>query len=137
MRSLSTSAFGQPSETKLTRGGRSLPRVGLGFSMGKGPSRAYGWGQAPLGRPQSGTGACDGRHCIFIISAYMEGVARDRAADRGCTGGGEVADDVGPPGEIPRGFRFLGCVRQQGPSAIRGWMSAGTSVFLAPPRGRN
>jgi len=34
------------------------------------------------------------RHCIFIISAYMEGVARDRAADRGCTGGGEVADDV-------------------------------------------
>src|SRR6185312_16129878 len=44
------------------------------------------------------------RHCIFIISAYMNAVARDRAADRGCTGGGEVADDVGPPGEIPRGF---------------------------------
>jgi hypothetical protein len=34
----------------------------------------------------------------------MSAVARDRAADRGCTGGGEVADDVGPPGEIPRGF---------------------------------
>jgi len=43
-----------------------------------------------------------------MMIAYMEAVARDRAADRGCTGGGEVADDTGPPGEIPRGFSFSG-----------------------------
>jgi len=41
-----------------------------------------------------------------MMIAYMEAVARDQAADRGCTGGGEVADDTGPPGEIPCGFSF-------------------------------
>jgi hypothetical protein len=41
-----------------------------------------------------------------MMIAYIDAVARDRAADRGCTGGGEVADDTGPPGEIPRGFSF-------------------------------
>ena len=50
----------------------------------------------------------------------MDGVARDRAVDRGCTGGGEVADDVGPPGEIPGGFRFLGRALDGRPGAI-GW----------------
>jgi hypothetical protein len=60
----------------------------------------------------------------------MNAVARDRAADRGCTGGGEVADDVGPPGEIPRGFRFLGRRSQQRPGG--GWMNAATLVLLAP-----
>ena len=33
-------------------------------------------------------------------------VARDRAADRGCTGGCDGAEDVGPPGEIRGGFSF-------------------------------
>src|SRR5215831_9325216 len=33
-------------------------------------------------------------------------VVRDRASDRGCTGGSEGASDVGPPGEIPGGFSF-------------------------------
>jgi hypothetical protein len=33
-------------------------------------------------------------------------VARDRAADRGCTGSCDGADDVGPPGEIRGGFSF-------------------------------
>jgi hypothetical protein len=28
---------------------------------------------------------------MFTIGAYISGVARDRAADRGCTGGGKVA----------------------------------------------
>src|SRR5215813_3727056 len=104
MRSLSTSAFGQPSETKLTRGGRSLVGVvECGFSMREGLAEPRDGGKrCSVG--EAGTGACDGRHCIFIISAYMDGVARDRAADRGCTGGGEVADDDRPPGEIPRGF---------------------------------
>src|SRR6476660_7068020 len=37
---------------------------------------------------------------IFII------VARDRAADRGCTGSCDGAEDVGPPGEIRGGFSF-------------------------------
>ena len=41
-----------------------------------------------------------------MISAYMDAVARDRAADRGCTGGGEVVDDVGPPGTPRVGFCF-------------------------------
>src|SRR3954451_17920287 len=43
-------------------------------------------------------------------------VARDRAADRGCTGSCDGAEDVGPPGEIRGGFSFrvlqrteLGC----------------------------
>src|SRR5947208_1978500 len=69
----------------------------------------------------------------------MNAVARDRAADRGCTGGGEVADDVGPPGEIPRGFRFLGRRSQPRPGGTRGWMNAGTLALPAfgsrpPPR---
>ena len=33
-------------------------------------------------------------------------VARDRAADRGCTGSCDGAEDVGPPGEIRGGFSF-------------------------------
>jgi hypothetical protein len=33
---------------------------------------------------------------MFMIAAYMEAVARDRAADRGCTGGGKVAGRHGP-----------------------------------------
>lgn len=33
---------------------------------------------------------------MFTIAAYMEAVARDRAADRGCTGGGKVAGRRGP-----------------------------------------
>ena len=48
-------------------------------------------------------------------------VARDRAADRGCTGGCDGAEDVGPPGEIRGGFSFWvsqrmelrWCVRRQ------------------------
>jgi len=39
-----------------------------------------------------------------MIFAYMEVVVRDRASDRGCTGGSEGAVNVGPPGEIPGGF---------------------------------
>src|SRR5262245_19755650 len=39
-----------------------------------------------------------------MIFAYMEVVARDRASDRGCTGGSEGAINLGPPGEIPGGF---------------------------------
>src|SRR5215470_18837536 len=38
--------------------------------------------------------------------AYMEAVARERASDRGCTGGSEVADDMGPPGSPVRVFIF-------------------------------
>jgi hypothetical protein len=68
-----------------------------------------------------------------MIFAYMSGVARDRAADRGCTGGGEVADDEGPPGEIPRGFRFLGRGSPAGARAGQGGrMDARISVLLAP-----
>jgi hypothetical protein len=43
-----------------------------------------------------------------MISAYMTGVVRDRASDRGCTGGSEGAVNVGPPGEISGGFSFAG-----------------------------
>jgi len=39
-----------------------------------------------------------------MIFAYMEIVVRDRASDRGCTGGSEGAINVGPPGEILGGF---------------------------------
>jgi len=35
---------------------------------------------------------------MFMMAAYMEAVARDRAADRGCTGGGKVAGRHGPAG---------------------------------------
>ena len=42
-----------------------------------------------------------------MIFAYMEIVVRDRASDRGCTGGSEGAINVGPPGEILGGFSFL------------------------------
>jgi len=41
-----------------------------------------------------------------MIFAYMEIVVRDRASDRGCTGGSEGAINVGPPGEILGGFSF-------------------------------
>ena len=41
-----------------------------------------------------------------MISAYVEGVVRDRASDRGCTGGSEGAVNVGPPREISGGFSF-------------------------------
>jgi hypothetical protein len=41
-----------------------------------------------------------------MIFAYMAIVVRDRASDRGCTGGSEGAVNVGPPGEIPGGFSF-------------------------------
>ena len=43
MRSLSTSAFGQPSETKLTLSARSACGEGCGFSMPEGlPERVAG-----------------------------------------------------------------------------------------------
>src|SRR5258707_6807156 len=53
-----------------------------------------------------------------MISAYIHGVVRDRASDRGCTGGSEGAVNVGPPGEISGGFSFArlpvpGCARQR------------------------
>ena len=53
-----------------------------------------------------------------MISAYIDGVVRDRASDRGCTGGSEGAVNVGPPGEISGGVSFarlpvLGCSRQR------------------------
>jgi hypothetical protein len=53
-----------------------------------------------------------------MISAYIDGVVRDRASDRGCTGGSEGAVNVGPPGEISGGFSFAGlpvpgCARQR------------------------
>jgi hypothetical protein len=51
-----------------------------------------------------------------MMIAYMKNVARDRAADRGCTGGGEVADDMGPPGEVPRGFSFFWAFRAPDPA---------------------
>src|SRR5262245_36169123 len=56
-----------------------------------------------------------------MIAAYMEVVVRDRASDRGCTGGSEGAGDVGPPGQIPGGFSFsrawtqLRAARARGP----------------------
>lgn len=44
----------------------------------------------------------------------MKAVARDRAADRGCTGGGEVADDAGARREkIPGGLLFSGPGRRR------------------------
>src|SRR5258708_37208807 len=53
-----------------------------------------------------------------MIPAYIAGVVRDRASDRGCTGGGEGAVNVGPPGEISGGFSFArlpvpGCSRRR------------------------
>src|SRR5215831_7834325 len=48
-----------------------------------------------------------------MIFAYMDVVVRDRASDRGCTGGSEGAVNVGPPGEILGGFSFAGCLRQR------------------------
>src|SRR5260370_16599167 len=36
----------------------------------------------------------------------MRPVARDRAANDGCPGGRDGADDMGPPGEILGGFSF-------------------------------
>src|SRR5215468_2244729 len=53
-----------------------------------------------------------------MISAYIDGVVRDRASDRGCTGGSEGAVNVGPPREISGGFSFAGlpvppCARQR------------------------
>jgi len=65
-----------------------------------------------------------------MMIAYMEAVARDRAADRGCTGGGEVADDTGPPGEIPRGFSFSG--RSAPPNLAERRPPAGTAALVSP-----
>jgi len=42
-----------------------------------------------------------------MIAAYMIGVVRDRAAHRGCTGGGHASERMGPPGAILGGFSFL------------------------------
>ena len=59
----------------------------------------------------------------------MNAVARDRAADRGCTGGGEVADDAGPPGNSRAGFYFLGqCSRGVRPARSE----AGTGLWREP-----
>jgi len=41
-----------------------------------------------------------------MIFAYMEIVVRDRASDRGCTGGSEGVANIGPPGVILGGFSF-------------------------------
>jgi hypothetical protein len=64
-----------------------------------------------------------------MIFAYMEVVVRDRASDRGCTGGSEGAINVGPPGEILGGFSFAkspisGCPQQR-PSPLE--------LELSPP----
>src|SRR6516225_731151 len=53
-----------------------------------------------------------------MISAYISAVVRDRASDRGCTGGSEGGVNVGPPGEISGGFSFArlpvpGCSRRR------------------------
>jgi hypothetical protein len=60
MRSLSTSAFGQPSETKLTLGARNVCGEGCGFSM-------------PEGLPERVVGSKPARsHAAFISSAADE-----------------------------------------------------------------
>jgi hypothetical protein len=49
-----------------------------------------------------------------MIAAYMEAVARDRAADRGCTGGGKVAGRHGPAGSNSgRVFIFSACAARR------------------------
>jgi hypothetical protein len=48
-----------------------------------------------------------------MIFAYMKIVVRDRASDRGCTGGSEGAVNAGPPGEILGGFSFVSCLPQR------------------------
>jgi len=48
----------------------------------------------------------------------MEIVVRDRASDRGCTGGSEGAANVGPPGEILGGFSFA---RSPVPRSVPSW----------------
>src|SRR6516165_12440966 len=48
-----------------------------------------------------------------MIFAYIKIVVRDRASDRGCTGGSEGAINVGPPGEILGGFSFIRLPRRR------------------------
>jgi hypothetical protein len=59
-----------------------------------------------------------------MISAYIADVVRDRASDRGCTGGSEGAVNVGPPGEISGGFSFAG---------LPGCRVAGSGLLAAAP----
>src|SRR5262249_22713852 len=102
MRSLSTKAFGQPSETKLTLGARAVSRMECRSSMAEGlPERAGG------GKP-SGPNAllADRRHRIFMIAAYIESRSRPSCRPR-MYGRERGAIDVGPPGEIPGGFSIL------------------------------
>lgn len=73
-----------------------------------------------------------------MIAAYMEAVACDRAADRGCTGDGKGADDVGPPGEIPGGFSFSGLLAAAGPPGLgKDSLEPGKSGLLVSAYGRN
>jgi len=74
-------------------------------------------------------------HWIVMMIAYMRVVARDRAADRGCTGGGEVADDTGPPGEVPRGFFIFRALRTSKPGPRPWYRHTGPRLKLRCPRG--
>src|ERR1700676_1670019 len=58
---------------------------------------------------------------------------RDRAACHGCTGRGDGANDVGPPGEILGGFSFLWCRDRAADFAARAiWLTAHPIIPLLP-----
>ena len=68
MRSLSTSAFGQPSETKLTLGARSACGEGCPLSMAEGlPERAAGSKPARSGIASISSAADERRLRITVI----------------------------------------------------------------------
>jgi hypothetical protein len=81
---------------------------------------------------------------MFTIAAYMEAVARDRAADRGCTGGGKVAGRRGPArSNSGRVFIFRGCAQLSArlASGARRHVQVARSAFgitvrALEPRGR-
>ena len=70
VRSLSTSAFGQPSETKLTLGARSACGEGCRFSMAEGlPERVAG-SKPARARAAFISSAADERRLRIIVIEY-------------------------------------------------------------------
>src|SRR5919197_3630779 len=71
---------------------------------------------------------------MFTIGAYMRSVARDRAADRGCTGGGKVAGRRRPARRNSRRvFVFAPAPAHLVASHQRmGWNSANSSRSVSP-----
>src|SRR5262249_56300677 len=101
MRSLSTKAFGQPSETKLTLGARAVSPVECRLSMARGYPSAPAGASGPVERAACRPSSLNIHDCRLYRMSFATKLP---TADVPAGAGGRAR--VAPPEKTPGGFQF-------------------------------